>query len=75
MEAIKATLPPVRGVIQAALWLKDTVFDRPTYTEHQSILSPKVAGTYNLATSSAPPVQGGLAMSTTPDEAWMIIPR
>jgi hypothetical protein len=48
METIKATLPPVRGVIQAALWLKDTVFDRLTYTEHQSILSPKVAGTHNL---------------------------
>ncbi|KAL9127721.1 MAG: hypothetical protein Q9217_003451 [Psora testacea] len=41
-------LPPIRGVIQGAMQLDDTVFERMTYDQWQRAILPKVAGTMNL---------------------------
>ncbi|KAF2158340.1 hypothetical protein M409DRAFT_71690 [Zasmidium cellare ATCC 36951] len=39
---------PVRGVINAAMALEDTVFEQMTYEQWTAALAPKVAGTWNL---------------------------
>ncbi|KAJ8119431.1 hypothetical protein ONZ43_g3611 [Nemania bipapillata] len=42
------TMPPIRGVIQAAMALHDTILQHLTYEQWQSSIQPKVAGTLNL---------------------------
>ncbi|KAL2006666.1 hypothetical protein VTN00DRAFT_9334 [Thermoascus crustaceus] len=41
-------LPPIRGLIQAALVLKDGIFESMTVDDYNKVLGPKVSGTYNL---------------------------
>ncbi|KAE8350731.1 phenolpthiocerol synthesis polyketide synthase ppsB [Aspergillus coremiiformis] len=41
-------LPPVKGVIQMAMVLRDAVFENMTYEEWTVPLQPKVQGTWNL---------------------------
>ncbi|KUI53120.1 Lovastatin diketide synthase LovF [Cytospora mali] len=41
-------MPPIRGVIQAAMALHDTILQKLTYEQWQSSIQPKVAGTLNL---------------------------
>lgn len=41
-------LPPVRGVIQGAMVLRDSVFERMTLEDWQTCVRPKVNGTRNL---------------------------
>ncbi|KAL9115228.1 MAG: hypothetical protein Q9227_001022 [Pyrenula ochraceoflavens] len=41
-------LPPVRGVIQGAMVLKDTLLERMTITDYETTIHPKVHGTWNL---------------------------
>ncbi|KAB8268148.1 ketoacyl-synt-domain-containing protein [Aspergillus minisclerotigenes] len=52
LESIIATctreLPPIRGVIQAALVLRDTVFDQMTAANYHAVLKPKLAGTLHI---------------------------
>ncbi|KAB8201414.1 hypothetical protein BDV34DRAFT_237643 [Aspergillus parasiticus] len=43
-------LPPVRGVIQGAMVLKDTLLERMTLADYQTAIGPKVHGTWNLHT-------------------------
>ncbi|KAI1176151.1 hypothetical protein F4777DRAFT_578200 [Nemania sp. FL0916] len=43
-----AELPPIRGVIQAAMVLKDTVLEQMTVEDYSLAVGPKVAGTWNL---------------------------
>lgn len=45
---MKSLIPPIRGVIQAAMALHDTILPRLTYEQWQSSLQPKVTGTLNL---------------------------
>ncbi|KAJ5219498.1 hypothetical protein N7468_008702 [Penicillium chermesinum] len=42
------TMPPIRGVVQAAMVLDDTVLERITHEQWQRAILPKVAGTMNL---------------------------
>ncbi|RYP69020.1 hypothetical protein DL771_006346 [Monosporascus sp. 5C6A] len=43
-------LPPIRGVIQGAMVLKDTLLERMTLADYQTAIHPKVHGTWNLHT-------------------------
>ncbi|TVY35171.1 Highly reducing polyketide synthase [Lachnellula subtilissima] len=40
--------PPIKGVIQAAMVLQDSVFEHMNFQQWQKAVHPKVAGTYNL---------------------------
>lgn len=42
------TLPPIRGVIQAAMALHDTILERLTFDQWQRSVQPKVAGSLHL---------------------------
>ncbi|XXG96001.1 hypothetical protein Hte_002278 [Hypoxylon texense] len=44
----KQGLPPVRGVIQGAMVLQDSVFEQMTLDDWQTCIQPKVHGTWNL---------------------------
>ncbi|KAL5356300.1 hypothetical protein BJX96DRAFT_171483 [Aspergillus floccosus] len=46
-------LPPIRGVIQGAMVLKDTLLERMTLADYQTAIHPKVHGTWNLHTQFA----------------------
>ncbi|KAH7027192.1 uncharacterized protein B0I36DRAFT_412585 [Microdochium trichocladiopsis] len=41
-------MPPIRGVVNAAMVLDDTVFERMTYAQWTRAVRPKIAGSYNL---------------------------
>lgn len=43
-------LPPVRGVIQGAMLLRDAIFEQMTLPDWKSGLAPKLNGTWNLHT-------------------------
>ncbi|KAL2859922.1 putative polyketide synthase [Aspergillus lucknowensis] len=42
------TAPPVRGVIQAAMVLRDTLIEKMSVEDYHSVLQPKLIGTWNL---------------------------
>ncbi|RJE26768.1 polyketide synthase [Aspergillus sclerotialis] len=44
----RESLPPIRGVIQGALRLKDTTFENMTHGDYMEVLGPKFFGTYLL---------------------------
>ncbi|CAI7648491.1 unnamed protein product [Penicillium glandicola] len=46
-------LPPIRGVIQGAMVLKDTLLELMTLADYQTAIDPKVHGTWNLHTQFA----------------------
>lgn len=48
-------LPPVRGVIQGAMLLRDAIFEQMTLDDWRSGLRPKVDGTWNLHTEFSAP--------------------
>lgn len=48
-------LPPVRGVVQGAMLLRDAVFEQMTLDEWRGGLRPKVDGTWNLHTEFSQP--------------------
>ncbi|KAL5342468.1 hypothetical protein BJX70DRAFT_394689 [Aspergillus crustosus] len=50
-----AGLPPVRGVIQAAMLLRDAVFEQMSLDDWTTGLSPKLFGTFNLHTEFSTP--------------------
>lgn len=43
-----SSMPPVRGVIQAAADIQDAIFDNYTFEQWQANLRPKVQGSWNL---------------------------
>ncbi|GFF90952.1 lovastatin nonaketide synthase [Aspergillus udagawae] len=47
--------PPVRGVIQGAMLLRDAIFEQMTLHDWRSGLSPKLYGTWNLHTEFSRP--------------------
>ncbi|KAJ5188439.1 hypothetical protein N7491_004764 [Penicillium cf. griseofulvum] len=47
--------PPVRGIIQGAMLLRDAIFEQMTLADWHSGLRPKVDGTWNLHTEFATP--------------------
>ncbi|KAL0930000.1 beta-ketoacyl synthase domain-containing protein [Colletotrichum truncatum] len=48
-------LPPVRGVIQGAMLLRDAIFEQMTLDDWHSGLRPKLYGTWNLHTEFSQP--------------------
>ncbi|KAM5469274.1 Type I Iterative PKS [Microsporum audouinii] len=48
-------IPPIRGVIQGAMVLKDTLLERMTLADFQTAIYPKVHGTWNLHAQFADP--------------------
>ncbi len=46
-----STLPPIRGVIQCAMDLRDSAFENMTVEDWQAVVAPKVQGSWNLHTS------------------------
>ena len=48
LEVIKERFPPVKGVIQGAMVLQDTIFSNMTYAQWRAAVGPKVQGTNNL---------------------------
>lgn len=48
MEHCSRDLPPIKGVIQMAMVLRDIVFEKMSYDEWTIPLQPKVQGTWNI---------------------------
>lgn len=48
MQQCSKDLPPVKGVIQMAMVLRDVVFEKMSYEEWTVPIRPKVQGTWNL---------------------------
>ncbi|PYH31947.1 type I polyketide synthase [Aspergillus neoniger CBS 115656] len=45
---LQKELPPVKGVIHAAMVLKDILFEQMTFSDWDAVLRPKVAAAWNL---------------------------
>ncbi|KAK8023336.1 hypothetical protein PG991_006575 [Apiospora marii] len=50
-----AGLPPVRGVVQGAMLLRDAIFEQMTLADWEGGLRPKLYGTWNLHTEFSQP--------------------
>ncbi|QQK46332.1 Lovastatin diketide synthase LovF [Penicillium digitatum] len=48
LEKIAAELPPIRGVVQAAMVLDDSILENMTINNYNAAIQPKVQGTWNL---------------------------
>lgn len=64
MRSLRATLqqcrqeyPPIKGIIQCAMVLRDVSFQKMTHQQWQETLRPKVRGSTNLATAAIDPRQ------------------
>ncbi|KAI9693527.1 MAG: Type I Iterative PKS [Bogoriella megaspora] len=51
IEDASCTMPPIRGCIQAAMVLRDAVFDNLTWKDWEESTRPKVQGSWNLHTT------------------------
>nr|ADA79525.1 polyketide synthase [Delitschia winteri] len=49
-EVKENNLPPIKGVIQGAMVLRDTMFSNMSLDEYKDVIRPKVQGTWNLHT-------------------------
>jgi len=60
-----ASLPPVRGVIHAAMVLHDVLFEKMTFDQWDAVVQPKVAGAWNFHhTLSSTPLDFFVALSS-----------
>ncbi|KAA8652757.1 type I polyketide synthase [Aspergillus tanneri] len=48
LQQAQVEMPPIRGVIQAAMVLKDSVINNMTYSDFSAAVRPKVVGSLNL---------------------------
>lgn len=48
MKQCAADLPPIAGVVQMAMMLRDTLFEKISYTDWTQPMRPKIQGTLNL---------------------------
>ncbi|KAI0532014.1 putative polyketide synthase [Xylaria digitata] len=48
IDYCKANMPPIKGCIQAAMNIQDTMFENMTFRDWSASLRPKVQGTWNL---------------------------
>ncbi|KAK3946253.1 reducing type I polyketide synthase [Diplogelasinospora grovesii] len=46
--AREAGMPPIRGVVQGAMVLQDSIFENMTHDDYMVAVRPKVVGTWNL---------------------------
>ncbi|OIW25172.1 hypothetical protein CONLIGDRAFT_690934 [Coniochaeta ligniaria NRRL 30616] len=51
LAELAQTLPPIRGVIHAAMVLKDVLFERMTFDDYNTVVRPKVQGAWNFHTA------------------------
>ncbi|KAJ4422361.1 Type I Iterative PKS [Gnomoniopsis sp. IMI 355080] len=62
MRSLRATIqqcrkeqPPIKGIIQCAMVLRDVSFQKMSHQQWQEVLRPKVQGSANLATAAIEP--------------------
>ena len=48
LDEIETSTPPIRGIIQAAMVLRDSMFEEMTHAQWQAATLPKIQGTQNL---------------------------
>jgi hypothetical protein len=48
LESVKATMPPLRGIVHAAGVLDDGILQQQTWERFARVMAPKVEGTWNL---------------------------
>jgi NADPH:quinone reductase-like Zn-dependent oxidoreductase len=48
VQQISQDLPAVRGVVQSAMVLRDTIFENMSYQQWTEVIHPKVQGSWNL---------------------------
>lgn len=48
LESSLVDFPPIRGVIQGAMVLQDSIFERMTFDDYQAAVDPKVKVSWNL---------------------------
>jgi len=48
LDDIKASAPPIRGIIQAAMVLQDSIFEQMKHSQWRAATLPKIQGTQNL---------------------------
>ncbi|KAF2207327.1 hypothetical protein CERZMDRAFT_107796 [Cercospora zeae-maydis SCOH1-5] len=48
LDEYKTILPPVKGVVQGAMKLEDSIFENMSYKSWSAAVKPKVAGSWNL---------------------------
>ncbi|KAK3986584.1 putative polyketide synthase protein [Cladorrhinum sp. PSN332] len=48
VEIVADGLPPIRGVIQAGMVLRDSLFEKMSWKDYQDVIRSKVAGTWNV---------------------------
>ncbi|KAK7976515.1 glycoside hydrolase [Apiospora arundinis] len=48
LDEIRNTLPPIRGIVHAAMVLRDVMFEHMTFEDYNTVVRSKVAGAWNL---------------------------
>ncbi|KEQ98173.1 hypothetical protein AUEXF2481DRAFT_62731 [Aureobasidium subglaciale EXF-2481] len=48
LEWCRKSMPPIRGIIQAAMVLRDSIFETMSLEDYMTAIRPKVAATFNL---------------------------
>lgn len=48
IDELNKTLPPIKGVIHAAMVLKDVLFEKMRFEDYESVVRSKVAGAWNF---------------------------
>ncbi|KAG5972993.1 Type I Iterative PKS [Claviceps arundinis] len=48
LSKVRKSLPPVRGIIHAAMVLKDTLFEKMTFQDYQEVVRSKISGTLHF---------------------------
>ncbi|KAI5203359.1 putative polyketide synthase [Aureobasidium subglaciale] len=48
LEWCRRSMPPIRGIIQAAMVLRDSIFETMSLEDYMTAIRPKVAATFNL---------------------------
>ncbi|KAK2861322.1 Type I Iterative PKS [Arthroderma sp. PD_2] len=51
ISELKSSLPPIRGVIHAAMVLRDTLFEKMSFEDWDEVVRSKVAGGWNFHTT------------------------
>jgi hypothetical protein len=48
IKELRETMPPIRGLVQSAMVLRDGIFENMTYEDYTEAVRPKVQGSWNL---------------------------
>ncbi|KAL9095888.1 MAG: hypothetical protein Q9165_001885 [Trypethelium subeluteriae] len=48
LDRIKATMPPIKGAIQAATVIKDSLLEKMPFEDWHYVIGPKIRGSWNL---------------------------